>query len=595
MMNLKRQSAALKAIGRVENLKGDLTALGSRLEQIPLWVPGRGLGRQCDEALRLINQISARFERNLVVTLIGPSGSGKSTLLNALAGNDDLSASGRSRPTTADLIIFSRRSDDASQLAQDIGDPGIEIRSNESGHFPDSICLVDTPDTDSNAFPKHRHLVEQAVAHADMLICVFDAENPKRRDHVDFLSPLVRRFDGESLIAILNKCDRLDETELKKQILPDFLEYLNQAWEGLVSETLCISARRYLQRPDWDESAGPKHDFDEFPQLRQMVHYEINHAGYIVDRRLENVRSLHQLVADETARELAADRENLRTASQALIAAEKSALSSAVSALQADEGRYLAGVGVMLYHRLSQRWVGPIGWLVAVWTRLLILGAGVVSMFRFGRPVHQVMGVLSTWRHLKESKEARSDAHVSERLGAAVRSYRLSLLKEWPSIAELMIRGRFEGEVRRMEATLADEEVIGQELSALWSAAVDTQIDRVVRRLSGFILQLLFNAPSLGILGYIGYVTVLNFFERNYLSGNFFMHAFWVLAIVLLLSFFLLQVIVRLSGGSERLTGRAFQALKGDLDQLEGIVETPMKVQLDAILQLADISRSKSP
>ena len=146
-----------------------------------------------------------------------------------------------------------------------------------------------------------------------------------------------------------------------------------------------------------------------------------------------------------------------------------------------------------------------------------------------------------------------------------------------------------------MEATLADEEVIGQELSALWSAAVDTQIDRVVRRLSGFILQLLFNAPSLGILGYIGYVTVLNFFERNYLSGNFFMHAFWVLAIVLLLSFFLLQVIVRLSGGSERLTGRAFQALKGDLDQLEGIVETPVKVQLGAILQLADISRSKSP
>ena len=595
MMNFKRQSAALKAIGKVENLKSDLTALRNRLEQIPLWVPSRGLGRQCEEALRLINQISVRFERNLVVTLIGPSGSGKSTLLNALTGIDNLSESGRSRPTTADLIIFGRQSDDARQLAHDIGDSGIEIKSNESGHFPDSICLVDTPDTDSNAFPKHRHLVAKAVAHADMLICVFDAENPKRRDHVDFLSPMVRRFDGESLIAVLNKCDRLDETELKNQILPDFLEYLNQAWEGMVSETLCISARRYLQSPDWDESAGPKHDFDEFPQLRQMVHDEINHAGYIVDRRLENVRSLHQLVAGETARELAIDRENLSTASQKLMAAEKSALSSAVSALQADEGRYLAGLGVMLYHRLSQRWVGPIGWLVAVWTRLMILGAGVVSMFRFGRPVHQVMGMLSTWRHLKDSKVSRSEAHVSGRLAAAVRNYRLSLLKEWPSIAELIIRGRFEGEVRRMEATLANEEVIGQELSALWSAAVNAQIERVVRRLSGFFLQLLFNAPSLGILGYIGYVTVLNFFERNYLSGNFFMHAFWVLAIVLLLSFFLLQVIVRLSGGSERLTGRAFQAMKSDLDQLEGIVETPIKVQLAAILQLADISNSNDP
>ena len=593
MMNLKRQTAALKAIGQVENLKSDLTALRSRLEQTPLWLPGSGLGRQCDEALRLINQISARFERNLVVTLIGPSGSGKSTLLNALAGTDDLSESGHSRPTTADLIVFSRHSDDAGQLAQDIGHAGIVTRSSESGGFPESICLIDTPDTDSNAFPSHRHLVEQAVAHADMLICVFDAENPKRRDHIDFLAPLVRRFDGESLVAVLNKCDRLDETELKNQILPDFLGYLKEAWEGAVTETLCISARRHLNEPGWDEAAGPRHDFDEFPRLRQLVHDEINHAGYIVDRRLENVRSLHRLVADETARELGADRDSLTVASQALQAAEKSALNSAVSALQADDGRYLAGIGVMLYHRLSQRWVGPIGWLVAVWTRLLILGAGVVSMFRFGRPVHQVLGMVSTWRHLKESKEARSEAHVSERLGAAVRNYRLSLLKEWPSIADKMIRGRFEGSVRRMEATLTDEEVIGQELSALWSAAIDKQLESVVRRLSGFFLQLVFNAPSLGILGYIGYVTVLNFFERNYLSGNFFMHAFWVLAIVLLLSFFLLQVVVRLSGSTERLTGKAFQALKSDLDQMEGFVETPIKAQLAAILQLADISRSE--
>jgi energy-coupling factor transporter ATP-binding protein EcfA2 len=594
MMNLKRQTAALKAIGRVENLKGDLTALRSHLEQAPLWMPGRGLGRQCDEAVQLINRIAARFERNLVVTLIGPSGSGKSTLLNALAGIDHLSAAGHRRPTTADLIIFSRHSEDAAQLASDIGGAGTEIRSSESREFPESICLVDTPDTDSNAFPAHRHLVEQAVAHADMLICVFDAENPKRRDHVDFLAPLVKRFDGESLVTVLNKCDRLDEAELKKQILPDFVSFLKKSWDGTVCETVCISARRHLHRPEWDEGAGPKHDFDEFPRLRRMLHDEIHHAGFIVDRRLENVRRLHRLVADETTRELAADRGSLTAASQALQAAEKSALGGAISALQADDGRYLAGIGVMLYHRLSQRWLGPIGWLVAIWTRLLILGAGVVSMFRFGRPVHQVMGMLSTWRHLRESKTSRSERHVNERLGAAVRSYRVSLLKEWPSIAALMIRGRFEGGVRRMEATLADADVIEQELSELWSAAVESQVDRVVRRLSGFFLQLVFNAPSVGILGYIGYVTVLNFFERNYLSGNFFMHAFWVLAIVLLLSFFLLQVVVRLSGGAERLAGKAFQALKRDLDQVEGFIETPVKAQLAAILQLVDIAASEA-
>ena len=593
MKNLKRQTAALKAIGKVEVLKSDLTALHSRLKELPLWLPGTGLSRQCEEALKMIQNISARFERNLVVTLIGPSGSGKSTLLNALVGRDGLSESGHHRPTTSDLIVFSRRPDDARQLAADIGDERIEILSSSTGGIPESICLIDTPDTDSNAFPIHRPLVEQAVAHADMLICVFDAENPKRRDHIDFLSPLVRRFDGESLIAVLNKCDRLDVTELREVIRPDFLEYLQDAWQGAVSQTLCISARRHLQDPRWDATAGPKHDFDEFSRLQQLVQDEINHAGYIVDRRLENARSLHGLVSDETGRELAADRDNLSAAAQALQAAEKVALESAVSALQSDDGHYLAGIGMMVYHRLSQRWVGPIGWLVAVWTRLLVLGAGVVSMFRFGRPVHQVMGMLSTWRHLKESKEAHSEPHTNERLSAAVRNYRLSLMREWPSISELLVRGRFEGGVRRMEATFLDEALISKELSALWAGAIDAQIERVVRRLSGFFLQLVFNAPAVGILGYIGYVTVVNFFERNYLSGNFFMHAFWVLAIVLLLSFFLLQVVVRMSGSTDRLTGRAFEALKGDLEHIEGFVETPTKLQLGAILQLADIAWPK--
>lgn len=595
MNEIQRQTAALKAIGKVESLKNDLAALRSRLADLPLWLPGNGLARQCDEALRLIQNISTRFERNLVVTIIGPSGSGKSTLLNALVGLDDLSESGHQRPTTADLIVFSRRPDDAKQLAQDIGGERIETRSGGGSGFPESVCLVDTPDTDSNAFPTHRTLVEQAVAHADMLICVFDAENPKRRDHIDFLSPLVQRFDGESLIAVLNKCDRLDATELKEQILPDFRAYLQAAWRGALTRTLCISARRHLQEPRWDATAEPKHEFDEFPRLQQLVRDEINHAGYIVDRRLDNARSLHKLVTEEAARELAADRDTLAAAAQALQAAEKAALGSAVSALQADEGRYLAGIGMMVYHRLSQRWLGPIGWLVALWTRLLLLGAGVVSIFRFGRPVHQVLGMISTWRHLKDGKEARSEPHVNERVNAAVRNYRLSLMREWPSIAELLIRGRFQGGVRRLDTKAMDEALISQELSALWSGAVDTQIERVARRLSGFFLQLVFNAPAVGILGYIGYVTVVNFFERNYLSGNFFMHAFWVLAIVLLLCFFLLQVIVRMSGSTERLTGRAFAELKGDLDQMEGFVETPVKVQVAAILQLADIASPTEP
>ena len=54
-----------------------------------------------------------------------------------------------------------------------------------------------------------------AIARSDMLICVFDSENPKRKDHVDFLAPFIQRFNGESLVVVINKCDRQDELEYR--------------------------------------------------------------------------------------------------------------------------------------------------------------------------------------------------------------------------------------------------------------------------------------------------------------------------------------------------------------------------------------------
>ena len=86
MNQLERQAAALRAVGRIEGFKAELGRLTSALETVPLWLPAAGLVRQSVEGIRMIDAIAARFDRRLVVTLIGPSGSGKSTLVNALAG-----------------------------------------------------------------------------------------------------------------------------------------------------------------------------------------------------------------------------------------------------------------------------------------------------------------------------------------------------------------------------------------------------------------------------------------------------------------------------------------------------------------------------
>jgi energy-coupling factor transporter ATP-binding protein EcfA2 len=593
-MIFNRQPDALKAHGRIESLKHDLRLLQSKLDGAPLWMPGVSLKKQCDQAVRMISDIGERFDRKLVVTIIGPSGSGKSTLLNALAGVDNLSEVGHQRPTTGHLIVFSDNGEDARLLSESLGNESVEIRSGYAAVFPEHVILIDTPDTDSTALQKHIPILRRAIAHSDMLICVFDAENPKRRDHVDFLAPFVHRFHGESLIGVMNKCDRLNEPELKNHILPDFENYIRTAWQGSVDGVLCISARRHLHDPKWDESAGPKHDFDRFEDLKKLIFDTINHAGYVVDRRLENARTLRDYVFTETSREISKDIAALETAEQQLRNAEKHALVDAISAMKGDDSRQLVGMNVMVYQKLSQMWLGPVGWMIAIWARLLIFGSGIVSMFRFGRPFQQVLGMISAFRHFKDSKSAMEEPHKTERVDAGLRNYRLVTMQRWPDIAESLVKGRFNAAVRDIEDALAGSELFSEKLSAIWSEALGTEIERVTRRLSGLTLQLLFNAPGVGILGYAGWLTLRGFFNGSYLSADFFLHAFFVIGIVLLLSFFLLQICIRLTANAGRITAGAFKKMKAQIDPLNAVIMNPVRSQLEVIMDLAKSNASDS-
>ena len=85
------KTGSIKALGKIEGFKHDVRMLCNAIDRAPMWQPGASLRKQCDEVLRMIDNLEARFERKLIVTVIGPCGSGKSTLLNALAQVDNLS------------------------------------------------------------------------------------------------------------------------------------------------------------------------------------------------------------------------------------------------------------------------------------------------------------------------------------------------------------------------------------------------------------------------------------------------------------------------------------------------------------------------
>jgi len=587
MMISNVQIGSIKALGKIESFKHDVRMLCSAIDRAPMWQPGAGLRKQCDEVLRMIDHLEARFERKLIVTIIGPCGSGKSTLLNALAQVDNLSETGHRRPTTQSIVVLSRETKDADYLKEQLGLGHVDMRSSPAAASLEHVLLIDTPDTDSTQQEKHIHLVQNAIGVSDILICMFDAENPKRKDHVDFLAHYVRLFNGDALVVVINKCDRQDEKELTQIIVPEFLEFIKTAWEKPIQKIFCISARQHLNDPQWDLSATPKHDFDEFIDLKQMIFGTFNQPGYSIDRRIENAQSLRDYIFEEATLEIQKDSITLKETKQHIREAEKNALNAALSAFKKGDSKRMLGINVLVYQKLAQRWLGPVGWLIAMWARILIFGTGIAAMFRFGNPVRQLAGMVSSLVHFKESKAATAEAERSEWTDFAMRDFRISVLQDWPDIAESLVNARFDSRVRKIDQVLSDNTTLNQDLNSLWNDALDRTMETASQNLSGLFLQFLFNLPVIGILGHVGWITARDYFTGQYLSSDFFLHAFLTIAITLFFSFFVFQGCVRLAAGPERITRRAFEKMKHQVDQFQPISMNPVGEQIDILLGVA--------
>ncbi|MDA8138802.1 MAG: 50S ribosome-binding GTPase [Desulfobacteraceae bacterium] len=577
--------AALGAMGQMARHLYALRDLENRLGQAPLWGPSHALVKQTQEAQRLIAQMQARLDRRLIVTLIGPSGSGKSTLLNALAGVDDLSPTGRHRPTTQELVVLASDAEAVAQWFEPLESNQLQIRTSRAAEALTHLILVDTPDTDSTQADRHWPLIEHAVARSDVLICVFDAQNPKRRDHADFMAPLVRRFHGASLVAVANQCDRLEARELTEVILPEFDTFLRQAWDTPPQRLLATSARRHLQAPRWEPQAGPRHAVDQFDELRDLIFNAFNQPGFGADRRLANARQIVEFMQEQVRQAVENSRSALAEAADKITVAGQHALGKAMESLRSNDSRLVLGVHVRLYQALAQRWVGPVGWLVAIWSRLILFGTGLVALVKLGNPIRQIFGLISAWRRYKEGSAALESLNNPLRVDSALQQFQRTWWTLWPDIAERLIQGGFAPQVRRME--MGRDAEAGILVRDLWNEALDAEIERRANGLSHFLLQAVFNLPPLGLLGYVGWLTASRFLTGQYLAGDFFMHALLSTVIVLLLCFFLLQAAVRLTANRDRIQERAFQSVRQSLGDHPMVAGREVAEQARLVLALA--------
>ncbi len=577
----KQLLATLEARGRIETHVRDITELQNALRNVPLWRPAAVLDKQAEEAKCIIADLKRRLDGRLVVTIIGPSGAGKSTLFNALAGKDDLSPVGSRRPTTREPLVLA---DDVQAARQVLGDSDHRrtiITAGSARH----MILVDTPDTDSVHSPEHVDKLLHTVRQSDVLICVFDAQNPHRRDHADFMAPLVRRFHGASLVAVANKCDRLDARELTDEIGPGLEDYLKKAWDTQPDALLLISARSNLQSPRWEPQTAPRHSLDQFDMLRKLVFEHLNQPGTGRDRRIANAGQIRFYIADNIRQAASAHRATLVKSLDQMAQAEQQALKQALEHLRSDERQQLMGVQVRVYQALAQRWLGPVGWLVAIWSRLIVFGSGLTALLRFGNPLRQLWGMISSWRRFKQSRSALAFLEDQTRADAALNVFLKAMMMRWPDITDQLVSAGFDTTVRDLEAS--SQTRTGRALETMWAEALTRQIDQTAKRLSNILLQLIFNLPGVALMGYVGWLTAKGFFSRTYLTSDFFLHALLTIGLILLLSFFLFQGIVKLATGRGRIQRRTFEALERDATQQPVHATREIARQVAAVIDMA--------
>ncbi len=582
-------SKQLKAAGKLARVENEIRRLEQQLDQLDLWLPSADLRHQAEKALELLGKIRQRINRQLVVTLVGPSGAGKSTIFNALAGRDEISSTGPNRPTTRGLQVLCSDGVNAANILgiEDSTDVDIHIFSQPA--FPEQIILVDTPDTDSVAAPIHRILVKQAIAISDVLICVFDTENPKRRDHADFLAPLISLFAGHNLVVVLNKCDRQDREELHQNIIPDFRKYLAVAWQMPVDQVLAVSARSHLQNPDWDPQIKPRHNWDQFDKLGELIHGELARPEAVINIRLENARHLHSYLMEALRNQVAKDLPWLQKALESVAKLETTALEHSLQALETDSETLTQGTGIRLYQLLARGWMGPVGWILALWSRLLIFGAGAISILRPGRPLSQAAGLVSALRHRSASKAKLSRLSDAGAATAAAQAFQMTVLQNWPHTADLLCKAHFDHKVRDPQSTMSAAIELADTISETWAVALDKKLQKAAGRLQNGLLQLILNLPALAALVYAGWLTLKNFFRGSYLPADFFIHFLAAEIILVLAGFFIVQLAVQFTVRKGRLQRQAFSQLQGLSRSGRAFEKLPAIKQASLILSLASV------
>ena len=522
-------AAMLRGIAALANYHSELDSLEEQLSAAPNWSPGGPLLAEIAWCRGKLNEMQVSWGRKLVVALVGPSGAGKSTLLNALAGRE-LSPTGLQRPTTRQVVVYSRSMADATDILEHCGQDQVKVQVDHEAPTLEYLVLVDTPDT--NTLPENQRLLARVLERADLLLAIFPAQNPKMLDNIAFLRPYVAQLPPDAVVPVLNMVDRIPVAELNDLIVPDFRRAIASEWGAGDQPLFLISAKSSLRDATFPEDETPLHDTNEIDRLQHWLLSSLGKESQLTDRRVARAEHLLVMVEEHIATNLSQSAAARIAASGALKELARKSQRDLLAAVfaQIERSRTLDRQTVF-YELMGQRWWGPVGWLVALWALLVKAGA---AIGRWRRP--RGTTPLGVGGPSGSGDDPRWDLVLERRYA-----------QDWPPIAEALVRAGFDVKGRGSELWSDWAQNRGAALSVLWEQTYADSLVQLARILSAWPIQLLWNAPVLGMIGWVGFETVTSFFTRHYLPGEYFRHALIAAATIWLLSFVLLQVVVSLS------------------------------------------------
>ena len=180
---VKTEYANAKILSRVrfaEN-RQHVQQLKDELGACPHWPMAKNLASVLDETLCDIDALEEKLDTKAVIAFVGGSGTGKSSLVNALCGRSNAVKAALGRPTTRKAAAVVRSVGDADVLMRSLDRDALDVVPVPESSLSGAI-LVDSPDTDSGECGSYSNVLDKVLNHADVLVCVFDALNPKRKD-----------------------------------------------------------------------------------------------------------------------------------------------------------------------------------------------------------------------------------------------------------------------------------------------------------------------------------------------------------------------------------------------------------------------------